>query len=225
MTFDWRRELPSWLLLLGMFVLALISWPAAPDRIPVHWGLNMQPDRYGGRFEGLLAIPLLALGIYALLLLIPRVDPGRANYSRFSGAYTTLRIAVTTFLAVVYGMIHLWLRGMRWNMNLVMPLLVGALFVVVGNLMGKLRPNWFAGIRTPWTLTSKVSWVRTHRMGGWVFVITGLVWMASALVHRRWIFMFDLGLLLAGIVLLVVYSYLTWREDPDKIPPAGTLPS
>lgn len=225
MKYDWKTELPCWLLLAGMFLAAVISWPSAPDRIPVHWGVNFQPDRYGGKFEGLLAIPLLGLGLYALLLFLPRIDPGRANYPRFAGAYAAIRIALTAFLAGVYGLIHLWIRGVEWSLRTIMPLLLGALFVVVGNFMGKIRPNWFVGIRTPWTLSSKRAWARTHRLGGWVFVLYGLLWMASALVRRYWSMLVPMVVLAAGVVLLVVYSYFAWRSDPDKAPPAGTEPA
>jgi immunity protein, SdpI family len=225
MRIRWQSELPMWLLLAGMLALAGLSWSGAPDRIPVHWNLHMQVDRYGGRFEGLLGIPLLALGLYVLMLLLPRIDPGRTNYPGFWGAFTTLRLALTAFLAAIYLVIHLWMRGIEVRVDTVVPLLVGALFIVVGNLLGKVRPNWFVGIRTPWTLSSKDAWVRTHRVGGWVFVAEGLVFMAAGLLRTPWAFFASCSLLLAGIVLLFVYSYLVWRADPDKLPPAGTTPA
>ena len=83
MKISWRTEWPMWLLLIGMFALAAASWGATPDRVPVHWGLNGSPDRWGGKFEGLMLMPLIALGIYLIMLFIPRIDPGRANYANF----------------------------------------------------------------------------------------------------------------------------------------------
>jgi uncharacterized membrane protein len=224
MKLSWKSELTMWLLLAGMFILAVVTWPWAPERIPVHWNLHQQVDRYGGRFEGLFAIPLLALGIYILMLLVPRIDPGRANYPGFRGVFTTLRLALVVFMAAIYGIVHLWLRGIEVRVGTVVPLLVGAMFIVIGNLLGKVRPNWFVGIRTPWTLSSKDAWVRTHRAGGWVFIVQGLVFMAAGVVHAPWTFFAACSLLLAGNVGLVVYSYLVWRRDPDKVPPADTAP-
>lgn len=72
-----RFELPQWLILAGVFIASLIAWSSAADRVPVHWGLNGDVDRYGGKFEGLLLLPLIATGTYVLLLLLPRIDPGR----------------------------------------------------------------------------------------------------------------------------------------------------
>lgn len=225
MKLTWKSEWAMWLLLAGMFVLAAASWPGAPDRIPVHWNLHQQVDRYGGRFEGLLGIPLLALGLYALMLIVPRIDPGRANYAAFLGAFTTLRLALVVFLAAIYSVMHLWMRGIEVRMNTVMPLLMGALFIVVGNLLGKLRPNWFVGIRTPWTLSSKDAWVRAHRAGGWVFIGGGLVFMAAGVVRAPWAMWVAAVTFGIGLLAVIVHSYFVWRADPDKIPPAGTTPA
>ncbi len=225
MKISWRTEWPHWLLLAAMLALAAWSWPSAPDRIPVHWGLSGQVDRYGGKFEGLLAIPLLSVGLYALFLFLPRLDPGRANYASFAHAYATLRLGVLVAMAAIYGLVHLWIRGRHADISVWVPLIVGALFMVVGNLLGKVRPNWFVGVRTPWTLSSKVAWARTNRAGGWLFILLGALLMASPLVQRPWLIFVILGLGAIGVIALAVYSYVLWRGDPDKTPPAGTLPA
>ena len=74
MKLSWRTEVSMWVILAGMFLLAALTWTSAPERIPVHWNLHQQVDRYAGRFEGLMAIPRLALAVYLLTLLIPRID-------------------------------------------------------------------------------------------------------------------------------------------------------
>ncbi len=224
MKLSWRTELPQWAMIMGMFVLAAITWSRAPAQIPVHWGLSGQVDRYGGKVEGLLVPPLMALGIYLLLLVAPRIDPGRKSYSLFAASYTTIRLVIVTFLAGLYGVTHLALRGYPVDVSTLVPLGVGGLFVVLGNLMGKLRPNWFVGIRTPWTLSSKEAWVKTHRLGGWLFIVTGLGLMGSSLAHAPWASAACIGLLLVAIVGVYAYSYWVWRNDPGKVPPAGTLP-
>jgi uncharacterized membrane protein len=124
----------------AMFVLAAATWSAAPDRIPVHWDLAGRVDRYGGKFEGLLLMPLLTLGIYLLFLVAPRFDPGRANYTRFWRPYWIMRLAVVV-LALIYGFILLWTWGIQLDVWTVVPILVGGLFVVLGSVMGKIRPT------------------------------------------------------------------------------------
>jgi uncharacterized membrane protein len=225
MKFRWRSEWPHLLLLVGMFALAAAAWNSAPARIPVHWGFSARPDRFGGRVEGLLGLPLETLGLYLLTLFLPRIDPGRANYAAFGSAYATIRLALVAFLAALYGMMHLRMRGSQIAAETLMPLAIGAVLVVIGNLLPKLRPNWFVGIRTPWTLSSKLAWTHTHRAGGWLCITVGVLMMITTLVRTEWAIV---GPAVAGgvaVLGLVVYSYVLWRRDPDKTPPAGTLPA
>lgn len=226
MNTDWRIEAPQIAVLLAMFLMAAVTWPTAPEQIPVHWDASGEVDRYGGKVEGLLLPPLLATGLYLLMRFAPRIDPGRANYPKFSLPYNIIRISTLLLFAGVYAVLHLWIRGRQVDVSSIMPLLIGTLFVVLGGVMGKLRPNWFMGIRTPWTLSSKTAWVRTHRIGGWLFILLGLLLiMALPFVDRSTAFRI-LVFGVAGIaVWSMVYSYLVWRNDPDKVPPAGTTPA
>ncbi|MGE5175577.1 MAG: SdpI family protein [Hyphomicrobiales bacterium] len=222
---SWRTEWPHWLLLAAMFALAAINWSTAPARIPVHWDAAGEVDRYGGRFEGILLMPLLAVVIYLLFRFLPRLDPGRANYASFAGAFATLRLAVLGVLAAIYGVMLLAMRGHRVDMATVVPFLIGLLFLVIGSVLGKLRPNWFFGIRTPWTLSSKEAWVKTHRLGGWVYIGIGVLLLLVGVIRREWsvyAIIFGAG---GGTLWVLVYSYLVWRRDPNRVPPAGTSPA
>lgn len=221
---DPRLEVPQWLLIAAMWLLAALEWPSAPERIPIHWNAEGQVNGYGGKVEGLLLLPAMTLGIYLLLLFLPRIDPGRANYAQFWGAYGVIRLAVVALMAGIYAVTLLWVRGTHLDISSIVPIAVGVLFVVLGSLMGKLRPNWFAGIRTPWTLSSTRSWINTHRLGGWVFLTLGLLLIVTGFLHGAWFFAVFMGALAASVVLLVAYSYVEWRHDPNKMPPGGTLP-
>lgn len=225
MKLSWRVELIQLFIIAAMFAAAALAWQNAPERIPVHWNIHSEVDRYGGKVEGLLAIPLLALGIYALLAIVPRFDPGRRNYQSFAKAYNVIRIATTCFLAALYTVILLVTFGYRVDMNTVILLMMGVLFIVLGNYLPKLRPNWFAGIRTPWTLSSQLSWDKTHRLAGWLFLLMGALFLIVAIFQSVWtitaMLIFD-GLCLAW---MVVYSYLVYRNDPNRTSPAGISPS
>ncbi len=222
----WRTELTQWIIIVTMFVLAAGVWQRAPETLPVHWGLNGAPDRFGGKLEALLMPPLLALGLYLLLLILPRLDPGRANYTNFRGAYTFIRYAVLLVLATFYAVsLLIGVAGWQFDMGRLALVIVGGMLLVVGGTLGKLRPNWFVGIRTPWTLSSKRAWTRTHRLGGWVFVALGVVWMLSALGTSPLLRVVPLGATAASVVALFGYSYWVWRNDEDRTPPAGTLPT
>ena len=222
---NWRIELPLLLLIGAMFAAALIAWPSAPASVPVHWNTAGEVDRYGGKVEGLLGIPLMTLAIYLLMRFIPRVDPGRANYARFGGAYTALRAGLVIFMAALYGVMLSSALKHSIDVSRVIPLGVGALFVLVGAVLGKIRPNWFVGIRTPWTMSSKVSWVRTHRLGGWLFMALGVLFAVTGAFKLGSFGFVVIGAVVAVVAILFVYSYVVWKADPEKQAPAGTQPA
>ena len=219
MRFSWRTEWPFWLLLAAMLVLTALVWPHAPDRIPIRWDMKGQVDGYGGRFEGLLLVPLIALFLYVLFRVLPKLDPLHANYDEFAGAYTLFRFTVTAFLALCHGIIILWVQGHRPPIQILMPIFMGAMFVVLGLVLGKVQPNWFVGIRTPWALSSRRSWTETHRAARVVFMATGLGFMAGGALSSEPVMTGALILTGVGILGLVVYSYLLWRDDPDRHSP------
>lgn len=220
-----RVELPQWLLIAAMFISSAILWPYAPDRIPMHWNASGDVDRYGGKFEGLFLLPLVTVGLYLLLLFLPRIDPGKVNYQQFWTPYTLIRTATIIFMAGIHVFVLLWTWEVELDVARLMFGLTGLLFLVIGNVMGKLRPNWFAGVRTPWTLSSKRSWVKTHRLAGWLFALAGLIFLVLALIGNM---VLSVPLLFGTIGLVaivpVVYSYFVWRNDPERVPPSGTLP-
>ncbi|MDR7433506.1 MAG: SdpI family protein [Armatimonadota bacterium] len=224
MKFTFRNEALSLTLLFTMFVLAFATWPIAPERIPVHWDFQGLPDRYGGKVEGLLAIPLLALGIYILMVVLPRFDPRFGHYFLFAEVYRLIRTSLVAILFGVYLTLILWVRGYSIKTELVVPILVGLLFLLLGNYLGKIRSTWFVGIRTPWTLSSEESWNKTHRLGGKLFILLGIGWILLAFVKSPWLLAGVLALLLGGILFLTAYSYLIWRQDPyrQQIPPEGS---
>jgi uncharacterized membrane protein len=165
MRLTWKTEIPQLMVVAAMFVLAAVFWPSAPEQIPVHWDVSGQVDRYGGRFEGLLLLPVLALSSYLLMLFLPSIDPRRFNYARFRNAYLTVRVAILVFIALIYSFMLLWVGGIQLGPSVVVPTGIGVLLIVLGIPMSKIQPNWFVGICTPWTLTSELSWRKTHRLG------------------------------------------------------------
>ena len=218
---DWRLELGMLLVIAAMFAAAAAVWPSAPDAIPVHWNVNGEVDRYGGRFEGLLLLPLAALVIYLLMRYLPRIDPLRANYARFSGAYTAIRAAVLALMAGIYGMVIAWVQQKPVDMSKLVPAALGGLFLLLGSVLGKVKPNWFVGIRTPWTLSSARSWERTHRLGGWLFMGLGLLFLLTGVFGLGSAGVGVFGAMLAVVVVLFVYSYFVWRADPEKQAPGA----
>jgi uncharacterized membrane protein len=226
MTSQWARIAPRLQLVVVAVVMvaAAVAWWTGPARVPVHWNVSGQVDRWGGRAEGLLLLPLLLMAMAVLQRVLPRLDPGRANYPNFAGAWAGVWLGITVFLAGLYVAVLLEMNGRPVDMSVVGPALMGGLFVLIGAFMGKLRPNWFMGVRTPWTLSSKTSWIRTHRLAGWMFVASGLIVWVTALLWRGAAPYALAGCALVTGVASTAYSYFVWRDATDRIPPAGSSP-
>ena len=217
MKFTWRSEALNLFLMSAMFVGSAVAWPSAPDSIPVHWDITGQADRYGGKVEGLLMLPAVTIGLYLLLLFLPRLDPKRANYDKFAGVYRIIRTILVVFMAGLHAVIIASVLGAGIDVGMAVMVMAGLMIAVLGNYFGKLKQTWFVGIRTPWTLTSELSWRKTHQLGGKIFVVFGLLMVLAGLVGREWLFFTVFGLFFASIVFLVIYSYIVWKSDPDRV--------
>jgi len=204
----------------AMLAFAAYAWVTLPAgaEVPIHWGPDGTVDGWASKTLGLLLLPLTAAGLALLLAGIPRFEPRRANLERSGKAYGAIWIAVILLLACVQVVIVATALGATVDMSRLTLFGIGALYLVIGNYLPKVRPNYLMGIRTPWTLTSDLAWDKTHRVGGRLFVIEGLVFIAMGIVGVSPEAL--AVVLIAGIVLLLVvsavYSYRVWKVDPAK---------
>ncbi|GFN22145.1 SdpI family protein [Thermanaeromonas sp. C210] len=207
------QEWPAILVLLMMLVGALVIYPYLPERVPVHWNAVGEVDNYGSRAFGAFMFPLMTVGLYVLMLVLPLVDPRRENYSKFMGAYRVIRLGFVIFMAVLYGLILTASMGYYVPMDRVMPALMGFLFILIGNYLPRIRHNYFVGIRTPWTLADEEVWRRSHRFGGIAFVLAGVISLGVAFVARGTVaFIVVISAVMLAAVLSAGYSLLIYRQ-------------
>lgn len=209
----------SSLLVAAMFLLSLWAWQQLPDTqlIPVHYGLDGTADRYGGKAEGLLFAPLMAAGLTLLFVIIPKLDPRAENLLRSEKAYAATWLAAIALLASIHVATIRQAFGGHVDVATVVSVGVGILLAVIGNYLGKVRSNFSFGIRTPWTLSSERAWNQTHRLGGRLLFLLGMSCTLAAVFNAN---VFFLVLALGGTIGisfgLLLYSYLLWKDDPEK---------
>ena len=203
----------------GMFAVSAWAWPQIPDnaQVPIHWGIDGRANGWAPKWVGLLLVPTLTMGLALLLAFGPRFEPRLGNLRRSATAYWAIAFTALLLMTVVHVAAVVVATGREVDIGRVVSLGVGALFVVTGNFLGKTRSSWIFGIRTPWTLSSERSWTKTHRLGGYLFVVLGMAVILVALVASNGAQAF---VLLGGIAvllpLLFIYSYLVWRDDPER---------
>ncbi|CAN5478133.1 SdpI family protein [soil metagenome] len=172
------------MLLAAPFVALAVLWPDLPARIPTHWGVGGQVDGWSSRAFGGLLLPVTNVGAYLLMLYLPRLDP-RMKKGVEGNTLAVLGIVRLSMVALLS-----FLFGVQMAVALGVPIDSGRLIIngllvfllVVGNFFGSLRPNYFVGIRTPWTLESPETWRATHRVGGRILVFGSLLLMGLQFV-------------------------------------------
>ncbi len=203
-----------------MLAMAAWAWGQIPAgaEVPIHWGLDGQPDGYASKEMALLFTPVLATGLAALLYLLPRFEPRAQNLARSGPAYVQVCVAVLFVLVAVQLLVVLAAVGSPLDVDLVLGVATGAMFIVIGNVLGKVRSNFMFGVRTPWTLSSDLAWNKTHRLVGRLFVLLGIVTIVVGIVGSPVAF-FVVLLGGIGVVLVVafVYSYQVWKSDPTRL--------
>jgi uncharacterized membrane protein len=196
------------------------AWQQVPPgrRIPIHWDGAGRANGYGGR-GSLFLMPGVMLGITLLFQLLPKIEPRRANLLLSSRAYKAVWLAIVFFCAGIQGVIIGAAFGRTGPMAKWICFGLGALFVIIGNFLSKVRSNFFFGIRTPWTLSSELSWNRTHRLAGWMFVAFGIGEIAAtfAQIPGKWLNRSLIGFIAVLLATVLIYSYYVWRNDPDKV--------
>ena len=190
----------------------IMAYPVMPDAVPSHWNAAGEMDGTLPKFWGLILIPLLMYGFCALFATLPRIDPLRNNYPKFQASYEGFILVFAAFLFVIQLQIILWGLGVPISPNLVMPVIMGVLFISIGFLLEHAEPNWFVGIRTPWTLSSDLVWKKTHHMGAILFKLAGIVSMIGVLAGI-YAYLFILIPVIAVALSMVVYSYIEFKKE------------
>lgn len=198
------------LILTGVITLAV--YPAMPATITSHWNAAGEADGAMPKLPGLALIPLLMLGFSLLFLVLPRFDPLKENYRKFQDYYDGFILVFAVFLFAIQLQVILWARGIFISPTHLLPVLMGGLFMYLGVLLEHAEPNWFVGIRTPWTMSSPAVWRKTHPLGGKLFMLAGAASMIG-IFAGAYAVLFIMIPVIAVSVVTVVYSYREFKKE------------
>lgn len=191
------------------FAVVAWFWGRLPDPYPTHWNWRGEADHFTPMPWGALLLPFAQIVIWLVLTVAPALSPRKFGID-FMRAFDSLIIVINGFFAAMCAISVADALGHHGATGRMMPLFVGALLVGLGNYLGKTTPNFFVGVRTPWTLASPVVWERTHRLAAWMFVATGIVVMLVAALTRH--APLAIALVLVPALVPAVYSYFVYRR-------------
>lgn len=200
---------------LAQILMVLLFFSQLPDRIPMHWGMSGEVDRYGSKGE-FLAFSFLPIGIFFLIHLVPKIDPRKQSYQQHRKAYAITSAALVIFLSVINFLV--FSDALDWNIPIFPTIfvLLTILFLVIGNYLTQARPNFYFGIRTPWTLSSAEVWRKTHRMAGYLYIPTSLLFLLPIWSREIWIAIIPIIGIVGINVVLYFYSYLLYQKERQR---------
>ena len=203
------------IVLLSVFI-GIYFYPQMPERMASHWNAQGQVDGYMPKFWGLFLMPFLSAILWILFIIIPFIDPLKANIEKFRKYYDGFVLLFLIFMLYLYLLTILWNFGFSFNMPQALAPAFGTLFYYVGILTEHAKRNWFIGIKTPWTLSNEKVWEKTHKLGGKLFKLCGVLAVLGALFQDYAIF-FVLAPVLSISAYLFIYSYLEYQKQTKKI--------
>lgn len=204
------------IVLSGLFValsLAVSVWayPQVPDQMATHWNAAGQVDGTMPKLWGLFLVPALAAGTVAVFVVLPKIDPRRENYAPFRRYYNGFIVVMAAFLAIIHTASVAYNLGYAIDMTATSVASMGLLLFYLGVLLDHAEPNWFVGIRTPWTLSSDTVWHATHHLGSRLFKLSGLLALFGVFFPN-----YALSLLLVPTlgtaIVTFVYSFVKYRQ-------------
>lgn len=210
-----RKEWLMVMMVLASILLAGWFYPQLPEVVASHWNADGQVDGYMGKGIATFLMPGMMLFLAILFFIIPRIDPLGKNIEKFRDAYEEMVIVILAFLFFIFLQMMLWNIGIQISMALTVPFAIGLLFIYMGFLLEKAKRNWFVGIRTPWTMSSDRVWDKTHKIGGRLFKMLGILSLLAILLGGL-AFYVVIGGALIVTAYLVWYSYVEYGKEKKK---------
>lgn len=188
-------------------VVGLVLWNRLPDRIPTHFGTDNQVNGWSSKPMAVLGMPFLMLAIEFFCAFFANADPKRKNINRKMMQMILWIIPVISIVACLSC--YAVALGISVDIGMLINVMLGIMFIIMGNYMPKLKQNYSAGIKLPWTLNSEENWNRTHRMGSWMFIIGGVAFIINGFLQSEWIL---IAFLVAVGVIPTGYSYYLYKK-------------
>lgn len=191
-------------------LVGLLLWDKLPEQVPTHWGIHGEVDGWSSKSFAVFFMPCMMLVMHWICVLASHLDPKRRNYH--PKAFRLVLWICPGISLLISTMIYCVALGYPLRAEVLISFFVGLLFLIIGNLMPKMKQSYTMGIKLPWTLDNEENWNRTHRMAGKLWVGGGILIMATAFLGIFWVL---LGVLALMVLLPTIYSYCLYRKQAE----------
>ncbi len=200
---------------LGFFI-TLLFYDKLPSKMTVHWNINGRPDGYSKKEFGAFTLPLVNIIVLIIMVLLPKIDPLRKNFEEFKTDYSLFLAFFSAFMLFIHLLVLGINLGYAIPINQGIAFFLGLVLIATSRLLAKAKQNWFVGIRTPWTLSSKYVWNMTHLMGAKLFFTCGILTLTTALLLPDQAIVISSTAIVIATIILIFYSYLIFKQKRDE---------
>ncbi len=212
-----KKEISLLAVVLLPFIYISLIWHTLPESVPIHWNIHGAPDRYGSKMTLLVLSGLLPVFTYVIFSILPVIDP-KKQINSMGSKYYALKFLVTLLMSALAILIIYMSGNKNTGEQSLIFLLLGVFYTVLGNYFKTIKPNYFIGIRTPWTLENENVWKKTHVLAGKWWFAGGLVVIILTLVlNEQMISIAFIAITVIIAVVPAVYSYILYRRENKVI--------
>lgn len=205
---NWVLLMITSIIILLPVLAGVILWDQLPEQIPSHWNMAGEVDSYSSKAFAVFALPLIMLAIQWAAVFATNADPKRQNHQ--SKILHLVFWLIPLLNIVLSAVTYTAAMGKEVKVAVISPILVGLIFVFIGNYLPKCKQNYTIGIKIPWTLNSEINWNKTHRLAGWLWVVCGIAIMLAGFFGALWIIVAILPIM---VLVPFVYSYILHRKE------------
>lgn len=196
------------LLILLPILFGILKWNELPDMIATHWNLEGIPDGYSSKTFAVFGLPSIIAICHILCAFGHKLDPKRENYSDKLFIFILWLCPILSVILSYVTYAHA--LGHNVDVSKIITMLMGFVFIIVGNYLPKVKQNYTLGIKLPWTLNDETNWYKTHKLAGWVWMLSGIATLICSLFNFYAIILF---VMLIAIFVPTIYSYLLYRKQ------------
>ena len=210
-----KKNLPKLIItsiiILFPILVGLLLWNMLPDQVATHWNVEGIADGFASKTFAVFGFPAFLVAVHWLCIFITSMDPKSKNID--SKPMTLVLWICPVMSLLIVSLVYATALGYNISVEIIMPLVFGAMFIIIGNYMPKCKQNYSIGIKVPWALESEDNWNKTHRFAGIIWVVGGVLVMATAFLCSFYV-MLPITLIMAFAPM--IYSYCYYKKNGSK---------
>jgi len=205
-----KKIILTTLVTLSPIIVGLFLWNKLPDAVAIHWNFNGKADGFSSKAFAVFFMPLFIAAMHLICAFATGFDPKNQNYIP---KIINMVLWICPVISIICNLfVYCTALGKELDVNFILNLVLGSMFITVGNYLPKCKQNYTIGIKLPWTLNDEENWNKTHRLGGRVWVLCGIALIVALPLPTKLQGFVIIPVLLIALLVPTTYSYLIYKN-------------